>query len=232
MKAKVDPLSTLAPKDILYVDNHLLVLRKPAGMLVQGDKSGDLSLLDIGRQWVKEEFNKPGEVFLGLIHRLDRPVSGVVVFGRTSKAASRLSAQFRDRIVKKRYWALVQGETPAEGKLIDRISRHGMTSHISRRDDEAGQHAELSFRTLAVRKDVSWVEIALGTGRHHQIRVQFANFRHPILGDLRYGCEVPFSNGALALHARQLTLIHPTRDEELTFEAEPEIYWPKWAREE
>ena len=209
---------------ILYTDNHLLVVRKPAGLLVQGDRTGDTSLLDCAREYIKDQFNKPGNVYLGLVHRLDRPTSGVVVFALTSKAAKRLSDQFRERNVRKIYWALVQGETPTEGTLVDRIRRHGPKSHLSKGTD--GQHAELSFRRLRYRKGVSWVEIELATGRHHQIRVQFAHRGHPVIGDFRYGSKIKFGQRALALHARSLTISHPTRKEEMTFVAGLEPFWP------
>jgi RluA family pseudouridine synthase len=213
---------------ILYSDNHLLVIRKPAGMLVQGDRTGDTSLLDYAREYIKDKFNKPGNVYLGLVHRLDRPTSGVVVFALTSKAAKRLSEQFRVGSVQKIYWALVEGKTPTNGTLVDRIHRHGPTSHIVRGD--GGQRAELSFRRLRYHKGVSWVEIELATGRHHQIRVQFSHRGHPVIGDFRYGSKVKFGKKALALHARSLTISHPTRKEEMTFLAELESFWPRQFR--
>jgi RluA family pseudouridine synthase len=209
---------------VLYVDNHLLAVCKPAGMLTQGDRTGDTSLLELCRTYVKQHFNKPGNVFLGLVHRLDRPVSGVVVLARTSKAAARLSAQFRARQVEKTYWALVEGEIPAEGSLVDCIGRRGVTSHIAK--ETPGVRAELHFTRLGYRQGISWVEINLGTGRHHQIRVQFAHYGYPIVGDLRYGATQPFTRHALALHARALSLSHPTRAQALTFIAEPERHWP------
>ena len=213
---------------VLYTDNHLLVVRKPAGMLVQGDRTGDTSLFDHAREHIKDKFNKPGNVYLGLVHRLDRPTSGVVVFALTSKAAKRLSEQFRVGSVQKIYWALVDGKTPSNGTLVDRINRHGPTSHIAK--GENGQRAELSFRRLRYHKGVSWVEIELATGRHHQIRVQFSHRGHPVIGDFRYGSKVKFGKKALALHARSLTINHPTRKEEMTFVAELEPFWPKQFR--
>ena len=210
--------------EVLFVDNHLLVVRKPAGLLTQADRTGDPSLLDLCREYVKQHFNKPGNVFLGLVHRLDRPVSGVMVLARTSKAAARLSTQFRTRQVRKIYWALVQGTVPPHGTLVDQIVRHGVTSHVTR--GGKGARAELDFRRLACWQDMSWVEVVLGTGRHHQIRVQFAHYGHPVVGDLRYGATQRFTRHALALHARALTLTHPTHLTRLTFTAEPEECWP------
>jgi 23S rRNA pseudouridine1911/1915/1917 synthase len=213
---------------VLYIDNHLLAVCKPAGMLTQGDRTGDTSLLELCRTYVKQQFNKPGNVFLGLVHRLDRPVSGVVVLARTSKAAARLAAQFRARQVQKTYWALVEGKIPAKGTLVDRLDRRGVTSHIAKATP--GVLAELQFTRLGYHQGISWVEINLGTGRHHQIRVQFAHYGYPLVGDLRYGATRSFTRHALALHARAVSLRHPTRPQTLTFIAEPESHWPQHFR--
>ncbi len=210
--------------DILYLDNHLLVVRKPAGMLVQGNHTSDENLLDAGKAFLKMTFNKPGNVFLGLVHRLDRPVSGVVVFARTSTAARRLSDQFRERTVEKRYLALVEGKVPKAGRLVNDIARRQTKSRIAAR---GGQRAELSYARLAYRNGVSWVDVNLATGRHHQIRVQFAHIGHPVLGDFKYGSREPFPNRAIALHARSVTITHPTKKERMTFETEPGAFWPE-----
>ena len=213
--------------DVIYMDNHLLVVRKPAGMLVQGDRTGDVSLLEHGKAYVKAAFNKPGDAFLGLVHRLDRPTSGVMVFARTSKAASRLSEQFRAHKIGKVYWALVEGKTPGEGRMTDRLLRAGPSSAVSDR----GREAVLGFRRLRFERGISWVEVRPETGRHHQIRVQFAHRGHPVLGDFRYGSRIRFPEKSLALHARSLSLSHPTRKEEMTFHAAPEAYWPSRFRQ-
>jgi len=214
----------IKPLETIYTDNHLLVVRKPAGMLVQGDHTGDISLFDLARGYIKEKHNKPGNVYLGLVHRLDRPASGVIVFALSSKAAKRLSEQFRERHARKVYWALIEGKAPREGKLVDSIARRGSTSHVI--DSGEGQHAELSFQRLGFHRGVSWVEVELATGRHHQIRVQFASRGTPVVGDFRYGSKMKFGKRALALHARSLTIVHPTHKETLTFVAEPEPFWP------
>jgi 23S rRNA-/tRNA-specific pseudouridylate synthase len=208
--------------DVLFLDNHLLVVCKPAGMLTQADRSGALSLLEAGRAYIKQRFDKPGNVFLGLVHRLDRPVSGVVVLAR------RLSAQFRQRQATKVYWALVQGRVAEEGAFIDRLLRTAVHSQIV--PHASGQVAELRFHRLGYGQGVSWVEIHLGTGRHHQIRAQFAHHGHPVLGDRRYGATVPFAPGVIALHARALTVAHPTLHTPMTFTAEPERLWQWPAR--
>lgn len=209
--------------DILFLDNHLLVVDKPAGVLIQADRTCDESLLEACRLYLKHTFHKPGNVFLGLVHRLDRPASGVVVFARTSKAAARLSEQFRNRNVKKIYWALVEGKVPLKGTLVNQIVRNGATSYVG--EGSQSKKAELSFHRLDYKKGISWVEINLCTGRHHQIRVQFAHCGHMILGDLRYGSKQRFGEKALALHARSLTLSHPTKGEAMTFIAKPDSAW-------
>ncbi|MCP4755711.1 MAG: RluA family pseudouridine synthase [Proteobacteria bacterium] len=214
----------MLPFEVIYIDNHLLVVRKPAGMLVQGDRTGDISLLEHARIYLKREFNKPGNVYLGLVHRLDRPVSGVVVLARTSKAAARLSEQFRKKEVTKIYWALVQGKISAHGKLTSRIERNGATSRIV--VGNSGKIASLLYRRIAHGNGISLVEVELETGRHHQIRVQLADQGYPILGDFRYGSKVKFPKKALALHARGLTVAHPVRKEKMEFVAELESFWP------
>lgn len=208
-------------KNIIYEDNHLLVVNKPAGMLVQGDITGDESLLEIAKKYIKEKYNKPGNIFLGLVHRLDRPTSGVIVFARTSKAASRLSKQFREKTIEKYYVALVQGKIPKSGILKDKISRNGATSKIG----YTGKQAELKYKLLKYKNNISKVEIKLITGRHHQIRVQFAERGNPILGDFRYGSKIKFGNKALALHAFSISLIHPTKKEKMIFNFNPDDYW-------
>ncbi|MBT5875275.1 MAG: RluA family pseudouridine synthase [Candidatus Latescibacteria bacterium] len=217
-------MNNVKTPDIIHMDNHVMVVRKPAGILVQGDKTGDETLLDQCRLYLKERFNKPGNVFLGLVHRIDRPVSGVMVFARTSKAAGRLVTQFRTREVEKKYWALVQGKVQESALLVDRISRHGPTSHIARNSE--GQNAELFYRRLRWQDGISWVEIDLHTGRHHQIRVQFSQRGHAVIGDFRYGSKHKFPERSLALHARKITFEHPVLKEPMTFTAEPEEYWP------
>ena len=204
------------------------MVNKPAGVPVQGDRSGSESMLDLVREHLKAECDKPGDVFLGLVHRLDRPVSGVVVFARTPKAAARLSDQFRQRSVEKKYWAIVEGQVPANGTLEDYIVRSGTSSLIN--TSGAGKNALLRYRTLHVTEKLSFVEIELQTGRHHQIRVQFASRGHPVLGDVRYGAKIEFEGKALALHARSIVLRHPSHDEELSFTADPAEAWQRFIR--
>lgn len=213
----------IAVPDIIFLDNHLLVVYKPAGMLVQKDRTGDPSLLDLAKAYVKGHFSKPGNVYLGLVHRLDRPVSGVIVFARTSKAAARLSEQFREGRVEKIYQAVVEGEIAESGELEDRIIRSGSSSYVGKGGE--GKLAHLSFQRLKSSKGRSLLEITLGTGRHHQIRVQLSNLGYPIVGDFRYGSKAKYKEGAIALHARSLSITHPTRKERMTFTAEPDNFF-------
>ena len=209
--------------NVIYVYNHLLVVNQPSGQLVQGDRPGRTTLLDEGKAWLKERHDKPGNIFLGLVHRLDRPASGVLVLARTSKAASRLSDEIRSHRPRKVYWAKVSGEVPSAGSWSDRLEREEYASRVV--VAPAGKEARLSFTCLNRDSNVSTVEIDLGTGRHHQIRVQFSHRGYPILGDKRYGSDVAFLPDAIALHAREMRIKHPTRDEEMRFVAEPGECW-------
>jgi 23S rRNA pseudouridine1911/1915/1917 synthase len=214
----------------IYMDNHLLVVNKPAGMLVQGDKTRDTSLLDYCKQFLKQEYKKPGDVFLGLVHRLDRPTSGIIVFARTSKAASRLSAQIRNRTVSKKYFALVEGNTSPNGDFEDMIDRREKTSFISK--DQSAKFAKLQFKNLSNRNGISMLDINLITGRHHQIRVQFAHRGFPVLGDKKYGSKQKFNGDNIALFSYSITVSHPTRNEAMTFQASPDELWQKYTRNE
>ena len=208
---------------VLYEDNHLLVVNKPAGLLVQKDNSGDPDLLTLCKAYLKDRYKKPGNVYLGLVHRLDRPVSGTVVLARTSKAAARLSEQIRLRTVEKKYIALVEGEVPQQGVWVDNIRRRKSHSFI----DENGKIAELRFIRKVYDGNISLVEIILVTGRHHQIRLQFAHRGHPLLGDYRYNDRAqPFGDREIALHAAAYCCSHPTRQEQMIFSCLPGMAWP------
>lgn len=210
---------------VLFEDNHLLAVYKPPGLLVQGDRTGDRSLLELSKEYIKRKYDKPGNVYLGLAHRLDRPASGVVVLARTSKAAGRLMKQFQNGTPRKVYWALTDGKPLAEGQWIDYITRRGPTSQIT--DSGHGKRSILTFRRLKYNPPIAWLEVGLHTGRHHQIRVQFASRGFPILGDMRYGSRRKFPARSIGLHARSFSIIHPTRNEELCFTADPEPFWPE-----
>lgn len=218
-----------AALDVLYEDNHCLAVAKPAGLLTAGDRTGDVSLLDIAKSYISEKYQKPGAVFLGLVHRLDRPVSGVVLFARTSKAASRLFEQFHQRTVRKVYQAIVEGQiTPAEGELVDWLWKDEDLNQVSRVEpnSEGSREAILQYRTLRSVAGRSLLEIEPKTGRSHQIRVQLAGAGHPILGDNKYGGQGRLK-GRIALHAASLSFAHPTRKEPITVSAPIPSAWER-----
>jgi 23S rRNA pseudouridine1911/1915/1917 synthase len=195
---------------------------------VQGDQTGEPSLLDLGKTWLKERYKKPGKVFLGLVHRLDRPVAGVLLFCRTSKAARRVSEQFRLGQVKKYYLAILEGKLETEsGRLIHQIERYDdRSSRIVAEPTPVSQEARLSFRLLETIASRSLVEIDLETGKHHQIRLQMAQLGHPVLGDLRYGASAPLPQKQIALFARQLVVTHPIHKDELNLQSPLPREWP------
>lgn len=215
---------------ILYEDNHLLVLDKPAGIATMGTSASEESLLDLAKQDVKDRYDKPGNVYLGVVSRLDKPVSGVVLFARTSKAAARLSEQFREQQVSKVYWALVSGKVrPAEGTLVDWLAPDEPKARmqvVSPHSAE-GKEARLAYRTLLDTQEGTLLEVRPETGRKHQIRLQLAHLGHPIFGDRKYGSRVNFAPG-IALHARSLEVTHPTQKNRLTFTADLPGYWKNW----
>jgi 23S rRNA pseudouridine1911/1915/1917 synthase len=212
---------------VLYEDNHLLAVYKPSGLLVQGDRTGDVCLLDLGKHWLKERYLKPGKVFLAMVHRLDRPVAGVVLFARTSKAAGRLSRQFRERTVEKQYLAVVRGSvTAGSERLIHHIERQERVSVVVPAPTENSQEARLRYAVLAKDHTNSLLRIVLETGRRHQIRIQLAHMGHPILGDIRYGAGTPLPEQQIALLAHTLSVDHPTRDDRLLLSSPIPLQWP------
>ncbi len=217
------------PLAILHEDNHLLGVLKPAGLLSQGDHTGDPSVVDVAKVYLKERYAKPGNVFLGLVHRLDRPVSGVMVLARTSKAASRLAAQFRDGTVDKRYLAIVRGRLPLpRGELAAHLAATGDTHGVTRaaRSGFPGSRpALLRYRVLDQARDVTLIEIELLTGRRHQIRAQFALEGCPVRGDVKYGAAAT-ADGQLALHAQRLEFAHPVGGKPVVLQAPPPWCWP------
>lgn len=206
---------------VLYEDNHCVAVFKPAGLLTIGDRTGDVSLVDLVRDDLKHRFSKPGNVFVGVVHRLDRPVAGVVLFARTSKAAARLAEQFRRGRVRKVYQALVEGRVArSEGTLVDRLLKDRQTNIVRRVSQPVPQSrsCELTFRRLAARRGATLLEIEPRTGRSHQIRVQLAAAGHPIVGDRKYGSKRPFAEG-IALCAVRLVFEHPVRKVPVTVES-------------
>jgi 23S rRNA pseudouridine1911/1915/1917 synthase len=212
---------------VFYEDNHLLLLYKPAGLLVQGDETGAANLLDLAKGWSRQRHGKPGRVFLGLVQRLDRPVAGVMLFARTSKAAARLSAQIRRRETRKVYMAVVEGRlSSGTGELTHFIERQDRLSRIVAQPTPSSREARLAYRVLDTASGRSLLEIELETGRKHQIRLQLAHAGCPIAGDVRYGASSPLAARQIALLARELTVEHPTRRETLCFTCPLPAGWP------
>ena len=208
---------------VLYEDNHLIIVNKQAGEIVQGDKTGDTPLSDIVKDWLKEKHNKPGNVYLGVVHRLDRPVSGVVLFAKTSKALPRLNKMFAGHDnVSKTYWAIVQNrpQTP-QGTLTHWLTRNekNNTARAYDREVPGSKKAVLDYELIASGDRYHLLEIHLHTGRHHQIRCQLAKIGCPIKGDLKYGAPRSNPDGSISLHARNLTLEHPVSHENISVTA-------------
>lgn len=199
---------------VVYEDNHLIIVNKSSGEIVQGDKTGDKPLSEMLKEYIKDHYKKPGEVFLGVVHRLDRPVSGLVVFARTSKALARMNAIISEREIKKTYWAIVKGApAQSEGHLVNYLWKNESQnkSYIVTEDKKGALRAELSYKVLAKSKDYSLLEVNLMTGRHHQIRVQLSAIGCTIRGDLKYGYSRSNPDGSINLHARQIEFIHPVK---------------------
>ncbi len=217
------------PLTILYEDNHLLAIAKPAGLPTMGVAEGTPSLLSEARQYIKHKYNKPGNVYLGAMSRLDAPVTGVILLARTSKAAARLTEQFRTHAAKKTYWALVEGLIePAAAECVDWLApdeRH-RRMHIVGAKVAGAREARLTYRRLQALPQASLVEVQLETGRKHQIRLQLASRGHPVLGDRKYGATRVFSPG-IALHARRLVVQHPVKAEAVVLSAPLPASWSR-----
>jgi 23S rRNA pseudouridine1911/1915/1917 synthase len=218
--------------DVIFEDNHLLVVNKPAKLPTMGVAEGVPSLLTIAKNYIRAKYDKPGNVYLGVVSRLDTPVTGVTIIARTSKAAARLSEAFRERKVQKNYWAIVPGHLPeSEGVLehyLRKDERHRKV-HTTHANAPDAQFARLAFRMIATNQSYSLLEIRLETGRKHQIRVQLAKHGFPIIGDQKYSSTLTFAAG-IALHARQLIVEHPVLKESMTFTAPLPASWRKDSR--
>ena len=210
--------------NVIYEDNHIIVVEKLVNIPSQGDKTGDIDMITIVKQYIKEKYNKPGEVYLGLVHRLDRPVGGVMVFARTSKAAARLSEQVREKQFKKKYLVIADGKFEKQkGTLKDYLLKNERlnTSKVVQEGTKNSKLASLDYEVLKYNEeiDLSLVKINLHTGRHHQIRVQLANFNHSICGDQKYGTRG--RGKQICLWAYELTILHPITKEEMVFRVLP-----------
>lgn len=210
--------------EILYEDNHIIAVNKDVSEIVQADKTGDKSLEETLKEYIKQKYNKPGEVFLGVVHRIDRPVSGVVLFARTTKALTRLNMMFQDKTVEKIYWAIVKEmPTKAEDTLVHYLVRNTKTNKSYCYDKEVpgSKLAILHYRLAASSDLYHLLEIRLETGRHHQIRSQLATIGCPIKGDLKYGFARSNKDGGISLHSRRVRFVHPVRNEEVVITAKP-----------
>lgn len=212
--SSIKNISTAENLQVLYEDNHIIAVNKRASDIVQGDKTADKPLSEVVKDYLKVKYNKPGDVFLGVVHRIDRPVSGVLVFARTSKALARLNEQFKKREVEKVYWACVKNEPPqTEAVLSDLLFKDAgkNKSFVTKKERPGAKPAKLSYRCIGVSKEYFLLEVKPETGRHHQIRVQLAQAGMPIKGDLKYGFTRSNPDGSIHLHARKLMLIHPVQ---------------------
>jgi 23S rRNA pseudouridine1911/1915/1917 synthase len=217
--------------DILYEDNHLIALNKSTSSLSQGDRTGDLSLDAEVKSYLKKKYNKPGDVFLGIVHRLDRPVSGVILYARTSKALERMNEIFRNREVRKTYLAITRERPPADQDTLTHYlvkNEKQNKTYVFDNEVKRSKKGSLSYRLAARSESYYLLEIELYSGRHHQIRAQLARMGSPIKGDLKYGYPRSNSNGSISLHARKLEFMHPVRKERISIVAplpEDDI-WP------
>lgn len=209
---------------VVYEDNHIIIVNKEVGEIVQGDKTGDTPLSEFVKQYIKEKYNKPGNVFCGVVHRIDRPVSGLVIFARTSKALERLNKMLRDGEIHKTYWALVEGKPKqSEATLENYLVSDGRINKtfVSSPSNPDAKKSVLKYRTIAVGDRYSLLEVNLLTGRKHQIRCQLSNMGNPIKGDLKYGAKRSNRDGGISLQAHRIEFVHPVSKEDIAVELPP-----------
>lgn len=207
---------------VLYEDNHIIVVNKRAGDIVQGDKTGDKPLSDVVKEYIAEKYNKPGNVYLGVVHRLDRPTTGIVLFSKTSKSLPRLNKLFAEKKAKKTYWALVKNTPPKhQDTLVDWLRKNPKNNKSTafKKEVENSKKAILHYELIKALDNFNLLEVNLETGRHHQIRVQLSNIGCPIKGDLKYGFDRSNKDGSISLHARHLEFIHPVKKEPISITA-------------
>lgn len=215
--------------NVIYEDNHLLVVEKPVNVLSQGDDTNDKDMVNLLKNYIKVKYNKPGNVFLGLVHRLDRPVGGIMVFAKTSKAASRLSEQVRNKSFKKTYRAVLNGNMKKDKDILkDYLYKNKKTNMVSvvNKNHKDAKDAELSYETISKNEKFSMVQVDLKTGRPHQIRVQFSSRNHPLFGDQRYGQHINKKGDQIALWSYKIEITHPTTKEKMEFICNPPNNYP------
>jgi len=210
---------------IIYEDNHLLLVDKPAAMLSQGDRTGDLAITDAVEHYLRVRYAKAGNVYVGLLHRLDRPVSGLLLIAKTSKAAARMSRQFQDRLVQKIYLVWAEGTLKDHGRMEHFLIREGKLSRSVDADSPEAKEAVLEYHSIGTHGPGSLLAVNLLSGRHHQIRCQFSTEGHPVIGDSLYGSTRSFKQGKIALHSAVIAFEHPVRKEAMAFYSRPE-FWP------
>ena len=219
--------------EVLYEDNHLICVNKPAGILVQGDRTGDKPLVDFVKDYIRVKYDKPGKVFCGVIHRIDRPVSGVVMFARTSKGLERMNALLREKKIYKTYWAIVKKRPPKDAdRLMNYLIKNPEknTSSVVEKSEEGGLRSELSYRRMGKLNNHHLLEVYPVTGRPHQIRVQLSHMGSPIRGDIKYGFKKPNEDASINLHARELRFEHPIKKEKILIVAPlpSEPFWEQF----
>ena len=210
--------------DILFEDNHLIIVNKKSGILVQGDRTGDITLIDIVKSYIKNKYNKKGNVFLGLVNRIDRPTSGIVVFAKNSKSLARMNQKFKNRKIKKIYWLILSNNFKLkEGKLEGWFKKNNKKNKSFCYDEKVinSKYGSLTYRKLNEIKRYCKVEVDLETGRHHQIRCNFSKIGYPVIGDLKYGSNRSNYDGGIYLHSRKLIFIHPVSKNEIKINADP-----------
>ena len=222
--------STKENLQVLFEDNHIVVVNKRAGDITQGDKTGDKPLSDVVKEYIKDKYNKPGDVFLGVVHRLDRPTSGIIIFARTSKSLERLNKMLRDKKINKTYWAIVKNHPKKEKDTLINYLRKNPKNNKSTaytKEIEGSKKAIPHYTIIKKLDNYSLVEIDLETGRHHQIRTQLSNIGSPIKGDLKYGFDRSNKDGSIHLHARKIQFIHPVSKKQINITAPTpkEVVW-------
>ncbi|MFL2622669.1 MAG: RluA family pseudouridine synthase [Candidatus Marisimplicoccus sp.] len=214
----------LQDSDILFEDNHLIIVNKPSGVLVQGDKTGDTPLLEVIKKYIKDKYDKKGNVFLGLVNRIDRPTSGIVIYSKTSKALSRMNEKLKNREIKKIYWLIISNKFGyKEGKLEGWFKKNNKKNKSFFFDNEKSdsKFGQLTFKKIQTLEKYCKVEVNLITGRHHQIRCNFSEIGYPILGDLKYGSKRSNKDGGIYLHSREIDFIHPVSKKKINIKADP-----------